>query len=446
MGLALQSILVLEQGAPTRELALSYSHLSQVYMIYNDAKKSLHWGQKAIELAMKINDQEVLAPALNTVGTVQLTYPPTQIEGERKLNQSLLIAQKNQWHEHIGRAYNNCVTAFVLTKNYAKALTAFDVGVKYCEAMDLTFLANYMLSEKVRLLLDKGEWKEAMGIASLLQTNVFLPPLVRVGGIVVLARIHCRNGEFEKARLLIEEGKKITGHTYEAHRIVPILISELELCWINNEPVRKQELEDAEKELFPEKNDSWYYSELAYWMNKCGVLNEERAHVRFTKPFHTDISGEWKAAAEIWKELGCPYEQALALFNGSPEDQKEALAILSELGASATYSRLRSELKTKGIKNIPKGKRKSTRNNPAQLTNRHVEVLVLLNEGLMYIEIADKLSISGKTVAHHVSAILSRFEVNSRTKAVAQAKKWESFAENTGSRSSLHPVNYDLVA
>jgi len=84
---------------------------------------------------------------------------------------------------------------------------------------------------------------------------------------------------------------------------------------------------------------------------------------------------------------------------------------------------LRARLKTMGIKNIPKGIRKSTRNNPAQLTNRQIDILVLLEEGLHNVEIADRLFISTKTVAHHVSAILSQFEVDSRTKAVAMAKK-----------------------
>lgn len=423
MALASESIIELEQGPPTHELALSYSHLSQLYVIYNDLQKGLKWGQKALDLAVKIEDQSVLAHALNDIGTVQLTDPSTQVEGEKNLAKGLSLALKNNWHEQVGRAYSNCATIFALTKNHSKALVAFDDGLKYCEANDLTFLTSCMLSEKVKLLLDKGNWEEAKSIALLLKANTFLPPLVRIGAITVLSRIYIRKGEFEEAQKLIAEGKKISRHSHEAHQFVPILISELELFWIDNKPIDEGDMIYVEEELFPEKHDSWYYSELAYWMNKCGILTPERKQVRLTKPYHIDVYGDSAAAAQTWKELGCPYERALALFNGDQKSQREALAILSELGASATYRMLRAKLKTIGIKKIPKGHRKSTRNNPMELTNRQIDILTLLSDGLQNVEIADKLFISTKTVTHHVSAILARFEVNSRTKAVAVAKK-----------------------
>jgi DNA-binding CsgD family transcriptional regulator len=423
MTLALESISVLEQVPLSRELALSYSHMSQIYMIYNDPENSLHWGRKAIDLAAEMHDEEILAPALNTVGTVLSNYPSSQSDGEKNLNQSLSIAVTNNMHEHVARAYSNHATILVLTKNYKKAFDNFEAGLRYCETHDLNFFRNYMLSEKIKLLLETGEWHEASKNAQALHRNSFLPAVIRTGAVAVLSRISTRRGEFEKARELIDEGKKISGHTQEAHRIVPILVSELELCWIANAPLPARELTAALGELFPDKNNSWYYSELAYWMNKCGVLTTEDRDVKFTKPFHFEILGDWKSAAEIWKELGCPYERALSLFNGEQEHQRAALAILDELGASAVYSMLRARLKTMGIKNIPKGIRKSTRNNPAQLTNRQIDILVLLREGLQNVEIANKLFISTKTVSHHVSAILSQFEVNSRTKAVALAKK-----------------------
>ena len=74
-----------------------------------------------------------------------------------------------------------------------------------------------------------------------------------------------------------------------------------------------------------------------------------------------------------------------------------------------------------GVKNIPRGPRESTRSNPAQLTNRHIDVLVLLKEGLQNAEIADKLFISAKTVDNHISSILSKLGVNTRAKAVREA-------------------------
>lgn len=55
------------------------------------------------------------------------------------------------------------------------------------------------------------------------------------------------------------------------------------------------------------------------------------------------------------------------------------------------------------------------------LSNRELEILKLLVEGLKNPEIADMLFVSRSTVKFHVSAILSKLNVSTRTEAVAMA-------------------------
>lgn len=52
------------------------------------------------------------------------------------------------------------------------------------------------------------------------------------------------------------------------------------------------------------------------------------------------------------------------------------------------------------------------------LTSREIEVLTLMSQGLLNKNIADRLHISEHTVKFHVSSILSKFGVSSRTEAV----------------------------
>jgi NarL family two-component system response regulator LiaR len=75
-----------------------------------------------------------------------------------------------------------------------------------------------------------------------------------------------------------------------------------------------------------------------------------------------------------------------------------------------------SEEATQALVNI-------THNPPSSyyLTTREQEVLQLMVKGLSNIQIARHLTISQSTVKKHVSSILSKLQVNSRTEAVALA-------------------------
>jgi DNA-binding NarL/FixJ family response regulator len=76
-----------------------------------------------------------------------------------------------------------------------------------------------------------------------------------------------------------------------------------------------------------------------------------------------------------------------------------------------------------GMPSIPRGPRTATRAAPAGLTAREQEVLALLSEGLPDREISQRLFISERTVHHHVSAVLSKIGVSSRTAAAREAAK-----------------------
>ncbi|WP_068080588.1 response regulator transcription factor [Polycladidibacter stylochi] len=68
----------------------------------------------------------------------------------------------------------------------------------------------------------------------------------------------------------------------------------------------------------------------------------------------------------------------------------------------------------------------------ASLTPQQVRVLMMLSQGLLNKQIAYELSVSEATVKAHVSAILQKLGVESRTQAVIAAAKME-----TGNWSSL---------
>jgi len=86
---------------------------------------------------------------------------------------------------------------------------------------------------------------------------------------------------------------------------------------------------------------------------------------------------------------------------------------------------MKLEMTSSGIKSIPRGINKTTQSNPARLTSRELDILPMLKEGLQNKEIAARLFISSKTVDHHISSILFKLDVKSRTKAVTEAVRQE---------------------
>jgi DNA-binding CsgD family transcriptional regulator len=165
--------------------------------------------------------------------------------------------------------------------------------------------------------------------------------------------------------------------------------------------------------------DPWIHGELAYWGRRADPAFEVPAHL--AEPFALMIAGDWAAAAAAWQDLGAPYERALALAEGQEDALLESLAILEQLGAGPLAAIVRQRLRERGVRGIPRGPRASTRENPAGLTSREVQVLALLVQGHTNTELAHRLHISAKTVDHHVSSILEKLEVRSRTEAVAAA-------------------------
>ena len=164
----------------------------------------------------------------------------------------------------------------------------------------------------------------------------------------------------------------------------------------------------------------WLIGELALWQERGGVDSPSLEGI--ADPYRLELAGDWRGAAQLWNELGCPYESALATSRSDHEKElRGALETLHELGARAAGAVVARRLRERGVRGVPRGPRPSTRENSASLTAREVEVLELLVGGLRNAEIATRLFLSVKTVDHHVSSILRKLGVRSRGEAATAA-------------------------
>jgi DNA-binding CsgD family transcriptional regulator len=406
---ARQAIELLDDQPDSKSKAMAYSNLSQLTMIYNQYPEAVYWGEKAMVIAKKLGDEEILSHALNNVGTVKMRMAPTRKEGLHLLQQSLDIALRNSFHEHAARAYSNLGCNGILLNDYAFAKSILETGLQYCEERDMDSWMNHLSGYIARLKLETGQWAEAYHIADNLIHNTNQGTIFKIGAMAIVATIKMRRGDADALSVLTEARAKAFG-TMELQRIIPVLAALLEFEWITGKMLTDDIAVDFAITTLEQAGDADMDNEFAYWLLK--------ARKKYT-PFHPSHNSYNDASR--WEALGCPYEQALALFNGNEDDKKKAICMVQELGASAVYEKLKMEMRASGIKSIPRGIRETTKSNAARLTEREVDVLKLLKEGMQNKEIADRLFISAKTVDHHITSILFKLDVNSRVKAVHEA-------------------------
>jgi len=195
----------------------------------------------------------------------------------------------------------------------------------------------------------------------------------------------------------------------------PVRATRAEAAWLGGDHAAARREAQAAFELVLRRPQAWATGELGYWLWRADAL--ERPPDGAAEPFARQIAGDWEGAAALWRELGCPYELAMALADGDEPAQREALSIFERLGARPMAAQVTRRLRERGVRGIPRGRRSATRANPAQLTPRELEVCELVAAGLRNAEIATRLCLAEKTVDHHVSAVLAKLGVRSRLEA-----------------------------
>jgi DNA-binding CsgD family transcriptional regulator len=133
------------------------------------------------------------------------------------------------------------------------------------------------------------------------------------------------------------------------------------------------------------------------------------------------------AAAECYDESGRPLLKAQALEAAAQEFVRagdrgqartaftRAVEVYVSLGASADVARLQAAFRAHGIRRGPRSKHRQARNGWDSLTPTEMKVAAFVEEGLSNPEIAARLLLSRRTVATHVSHILKKLDVHSRT-------------------------------
>jgi DNA-binding CsgD family transcriptional regulator len=417
---ARRAVELLESQPPGRELAMAYSNASQLGMLAGDTTEALECGALAIELAERLGETEILVHALNNVGAAEVN---AQLPGGvAKLERSLALALEADFEEHVARAYTNLGAGQVWGREYAGADRSLSLGIAYCEEHDLDAWRVYMTGWLARMRFEQGRWDEAADHAATVLRERDVPGASRITPLATLGRVRARRGDPHPWELL-DEALELARASEELQRLAPVAAARAEAHCLDGSAASVAAETDETLALAVALDDPWAIGELCVLRRRAGIVDVVQAGSA-AAPFALELAGEWEAAAASWDELGCPYEAALARAEtGEEAALRDALAACQRLGAVPATRALTQRLRNAGVHSIGRGPRRSTMDNPGQLTSRQVEILLLLVDGLTNAEIAARLYITPKTVAHHVSAVLGKLGVQSRREAAAEAAR-----------------------
>ncbi len=396
---------VLESLPPTGELARTFALHAYTCLELGDLEGVREWGWLAVELAEEHGATDVVVHALNTMGIADL-------HGGRDPDlvlRSLALAREHDLDEAVGRAWLNLGGVYAAHRRVDQ-LGFLEQGLADCERRGLELWRRYVAVSRAELQLTLGRWDDAVdGIADLLALPVG-DGLLRVLAWCVTATARLRRGDPGVREALDLATTLADGHVAPEWSL-PVALLAAELAWVEGvDAGQVRALTDEVLQACREVGDDWGVDGLLRWRRLAGVTDEPTTG-------RTALS---TPNVEHWRAVGCGYDAALSLLElGEPV---EALALLQLIGARGTAARVAKDLRTAGVRELPRGPRTSTLANPALLTEREVEVLGLVAEGLSNPMIAERLVLSSKTVDKHVSALLRKLGVSSRRDAAARAQ------------------------
>jgi DNA-binding CsgD family transcriptional regulator/tetratricopeptide (TPR) repeat protein len=417
-------------GVPEGELlpetearVTAHGNLAFVLAMQGEFERSARAARHALELSEGPALRRVRPYALIQYGgATALAGDPS---GTRWLEEGVSLAQEVERHEYVplGCTWRSLAALRLGHPDEVERWTSF--GTRYSEAhqLDIGLTTLRMLGSELQLR--RGDLRAAEEGLTELVADVEATAWGQSVACTLLGRLLARRGDEAGAYELLGRGWRMATQSGEPERLGRAGAGWYEWAQLYDDDQARRWGDEA-LAATRQTGNPWLLGEL---LRLRVELDGEPAAVRLdevplAEPWAAGVRGQWRQAAAGWAALGWPVEQARELAaSGEEAAMVEALAILDRLGMARAAWQLRRRLRERGVQRVPRGPSADTVANPAGLTTRQLEVLALVADGLTNAEIAERLVLSIRTVDHHVSAVLAKLGVSSRTQAADAAAR-----------------------
>ena len=343
--------------------------------------------------------------ALNIIGTSHVMAGEID-RGVEFLLRSLELARVQDNEVRINSAFGMLGSGLGEMYELERSQHYLEEQIAFGEARELN--VSYARAWLACVRLYRGNWDE---VAPLARTAIESGNQIsEITGRIALGRLRARRGD-PAAFDVLDEALELARPGGHLQRLGHVYAARAEAAWLAGDRERAVEEARAAYPLALEKRHLWFAGELAYWQWRAGEQVEVPDWI--AEPYRRQLGGDAAGAAAAWSARLCSYEAARTLADLG---DGAALEELDRLGARPAAVELRTRL---GLR----GPRVSTRENPAGLTDRELEVVALVAEGLQNREIAERLVLSSRTVDHHVSRALRKLGARTRGEAAARYRE-----------------------
>jgi DNA-binding CsgD family transcriptional regulator len=388
---------------------------------YSFDPQTADYAAQAIDAGAELGDELVITLARGFATLARVLRTDTGWEElEAAWRQAMVIDTRG---EHAGLLATNLCWFAALHYDLDRADRYVTEAISYCRDRNLLTFEALILGVGAVISLHRGDWVQARLVAEDILTRPGLFSLIQILPRLTLALIHARRGE-QSATALLDD---IVAACDSGHlRLFPVWAARAETAWLAGDDDTARSEAQGGLAIVGADENPWLRWQLQRWAQLSGGPGAASVTIdNLSLPFQLEASGDWRAAADAWTRRGCPYEAAIAQLGGDAAAVESALATFRRLGARAAARRAQQRL-TALRGRTRRSRRSDLLGDPDGLSRREREVLTLIAAGRSDLDIAAELSLSHRTVNHHVSSILTKLGVDSRVQAAARARQVET--------------------